>query len=239
VVAGEVKALATQTARATEEIAAQVTAIRTATTESVAAVREVGTAIGEVEEVATAIAAAVEQQASSTREIAAGVQAVTVSAQEAHQSMRELSTIAERTDVASARVLGGADEVHSDADKLRAEVTQFLDAMAHADAEERRRYERVVVQGIEATLRTAGRAETRVPVVDMSRGGAALRCDWTLDPGVEVYLGLPGADGPVTARVVRCDGTAMALAFCQEATVLRRVDRVLKRLADQGNAVAA
>src|SRR6202012_1588116 len=119
--------------KATEEIAAQVAAIRTATAESVAAVREGGTAISEVEEVATAIAAAVEQQASSTREIAAGVQAVTGSAQDAHRSMQELSAIAAQTDVASAKVLGGADEVRSDADTLRAEVTQFLDAMAHAD----------------------------------------------------------------------------------------------------------
>jgi methyl-accepting chemotaxis protein len=239
VVAGEVKALATQTAKATEEIAAQVTAIRTATAESVAAVREVGTAITEVEEVATAIAAAVEQQAASTREIAAGVQAVTVAAQEAHQSMRELLTIAEQTDAASAKVLGGTNEVRSDAGKLRGELTQFLDAMAHADADERRLYERIAVKGVEATLRTAGRAEMRAQVVDMSRGGTAVRCDWPLDAGVEVHLDLPGADGPVTARVVRCDRGSMALAFRQEATMLRRVDQVLTRIGDRGIAIAA
>jgi methyl-accepting chemotaxis protein len=239
VVAGEVKALATQTGKATEEIAAQVSAIRTATAESVAAVREVGTAISEVEEVATAIAAAVEQQAASTREIAAGVQAVTVSAQDAHRSMQELSTIAEQTDVASAKVLGGADEVRSNADMLRAEVTQFLEAMASADAEERRRYERIVVKGLEATLQTAGRPKARAPVVDISRGGAALRCDWPLDPGVEVDLELPGADGSVTARVVRCDRGVLALAFRQEATMLRRVDQVLTRIGDNRMAIAA
>ena len=239
VVAGEVKALATQTAKATEEIAAQVNAIRTATTESVAAVREVGTAISKVEEVATAIAAAVEQQAASTREIASGVQAVTISAQEAHQSMRELSAIAEQTDVASAKVLGGADEVRSDADTLRAEVTQFLDAMAHADADERRLYERIVVQDVEATLQTAGLPETRGSVVDISRGGAALRCNWALDAGVEVHLGLPGADGRITARVVRCERGVMAVAFRQEVSMLRRVDQVLLRIGGQGVAAAA
>jgi methyl-accepting chemotaxis protein len=134
VVAGEVKGLATQTAKATEEIAAQVAAIRAATTEAVAAVRDVGAAIAEVEQVANAIAGAVEQQASSTREIASGVQAVSIAAGEAHQSMQELSTIAGQTDLASGKVLGGAEEVGRDAGTLRAEVTRFLDAMAQAGA---------------------------------------------------------------------------------------------------------
>ena len=60
VVAGEVKALATQTAKATDEIATQITAIRATTGEAVSAVRDVTASIGEVNEVATAIAAAVE-----------------------------------------------------------------------------------------------------------------------------------------------------------------------------------
>ena len=77
VVASEVKTLATQTARATEQIGAQIVAIRTATGDAVEAVRDVGLAIGQVAEVATAIAAAVEQQATATREISSSVQNVT------------------------------------------------------------------------------------------------------------------------------------------------------------------
>jgi methyl-accepting chemotaxis protein len=130
VVAGEVKGLATQTAKATDEIATQIAAIRSATAEAVTAVRDVTTAIGEVEHVATAIAAAVEEQASSTREIAAGVQSVTLSAQEANQAMQEVSAIAERTDQASSDVLSGAADVSRDAETMRTEVTRFLEAMA-------------------------------------------------------------------------------------------------------------
>jgi methyl-accepting chemotaxis protein len=132
VVAGEVKGLATQTAKATEEIATQIGAIRTATAEAVDAVRDVATAIGEVEQVATAIAAAVEEQASSTREIAAGVQSVTASAQEANQAMQEVSSIAESTDESSREVLSGAGDVGRNADTLRTEITRFLQAMATA-----------------------------------------------------------------------------------------------------------
>lgn len=139
VVAGEVKALATQTAKATNEIAMQIDAIREATGEAVAAVREVSTSIGAVSGVATAIAAAVEEQAAATREIVASVQTVTAATQEATLAMQEVSTIAESTDLASGMVASGADEVARDADKMRAEVTQFLKAMASNDDEERRK----------------------------------------------------------------------------------------------------
>ncbi len=131
VVAGEVKALAAQTAKATDEIATQITAIRASTGEAVNAVREVSATIGEVNEVATAIAAAVEQQAAATREIAASVHTVAVATQDAARAMQEVSSISELTDAASAKVLAGAADVGRDADTLRDKVTQFLDAMAN------------------------------------------------------------------------------------------------------------
>jgi methyl-accepting chemotaxis protein len=135
VVASEVKALATQTARATDDITTQIAAIRAATAEAVAAVREVGTAIGQVEEVATAIAAAVEEQASVTQNIVASVHTVTTATQEATAAMQDVSAASERTDAASGKVLEGADAVGRDADTMRGEVTQFLQAMAAAAAQ--------------------------------------------------------------------------------------------------------
>jgi methyl-accepting chemotaxis protein len=132
VVAGEVKGLASQTAKATDEIAMQITEIRAVTSDAVTAVRDVSTTISQVEQVATAIAAAVEEQAASTREIAVGVQSVTVVAQNADQAMREVSSIAEETDAASNQVLNGAAEVGQNADMLRTEMTQFLEAMARS-----------------------------------------------------------------------------------------------------------
>jgi methyl-accepting chemotaxis protein len=221
VVAGEVKGLATQTAKATDEIAAQIAAIRAATAEAVTAVRDVAAAIGEVEQVATAIAAAVEEQASSTREIAAGVQSVTVSAQDANQAMQEVSTIAEKTDLASSTVLTGAGDVGRDADTLRSEVTQFLEAMAHANEEDRRHYERITGDGATANLRIGDRTGSAVPIVDISRGGVALGCDLSVAAGAEARLDLPGADEPVAARVCRTEGGRLTLAFRQDPATLR------------------
>jgi len=231
VVAGEVKGLATQTTTATKEIATQIAAIRTATGEAVNAVRAVNAAIGEVNQVATAIAAAVEQQAAATREIAASVQAVTVAAQDATLSMREVSSISETTDSASAKVLAGADELGHNADTLRGEVTQFLQAMASANEEDRRRYERVAGNGAEVVMRTTGQPDRRAVIADISRGGMAIRSDWKPEAGAEVRVELPFAGAPVTARVVRWHDGVLAFAFRQDEETRRRIDRAMERIA--------
>ena len=135
VVASEVKTLATQTARATDQIGAQIVAIRASTGEAVDAVRDVSLAIGQVASVATAIAAAVEQQAAATQEISASVQNVTQATSVAAQAMEQVLTIAEQTDLASRSVLTAADEVGQTAHTLRVEVNDFLSC----DATGRRR----------------------------------------------------------------------------------------------------
>jgi methyl-accepting chemotaxis protein len=150
VVASEVKTLATQTARATDQIGAQIVAIRTSTNEAVEAVRDVSLAIGDVASVATAIAAAVEQQAAATQEISSSVQNVTRATNTAAQSMEQVLTIAEQTDIASRSVLTAADEVGRTADTLRVEVNDFLSAMKRGEGEvdERRTSERVAGAGV-------------------------------------------------------------------------------------------
>ena len=75
--------------------------------------------------------------------------------------------------------------------------------MASNDDAERRRYERIAGNGTQAVLRPRGAAEMRVAIIDISRGGVSLRCDWRADAGTEVPIGLPGAAGPVIARIVR------------------------------------
>src|SRR5205823_2475962 len=73
VVASEVKQLAAQTAKATDEIATQIAGMQTATQDSVAAIKEIGTTIGRISSIASSIAAAVEEQGAATQEIARNV----------------------------------------------------------------------------------------------------------------------------------------------------------------------
>ncbi len=238
VVAGEVKALATQTARATEDIATQVAAIRSATGETVDAVREVRTSIEEVNAVAAAIAAAVEEQATATREIASSVQTVTAATLESTKAMQEVAAIAERSDVASGMVMTGADDVAREADTLRGEVTEFLQVMARNDDEERRRYERIPGNGAKAVLRPHGAPEIHAAIADISRGGVALRCDWSASVGTDVSVELPGADEAMIARVVHARAGLLGLAFRQDPVMLRRADQALALIARRTAAAA-
>ncbi len=239
VVANEVKALATQTASATNEIATQIAAIRAATTEAVDAVREVSAAIGQVEEVATAIAAAVVQQASVTQGIVASVHSVTTATLETTRAMREVSEASERTEDASAKVLTGANDLGRDADTLRGEVTQFLEAMAGTSEEGRRQYERIDGNGVEVVLRLPDGSRRPVPITDISRGGVSLHCDWWADAGTEVQVELPSGAGTVIARTVRTHDGVLGLAFRLDEVTLQSVDHALAFIGAKASQAAA
>jgi hypothetical protein len=114
----------------------------------------------------------------------------------------------------------------------------FLAAMAKTDEDNRRRYERIDGNGSRATLRVRGGEDAQVAIVNISRGGVALRTDWFAPAGTEVQLGLPGASGAVVARTVRSQGGMLALAFRQDESVLRQVDIALEHI-DSRNARGA
>jgi methyl-accepting chemotaxis protein len=226
VVASEVKALSAQTARATEQISAQVAAIQSATQGAVGAVAEVSQAIGEMSQVATAIAAAVEQQGAATREISASVQLVAGATQRATTAMHQVSQVSEAAGRTSREVLATAGEVAQVSGTLRQEVDQFLVAM-RADDSNRRQYERVSGKGIIATLRANGHPERTSEIQDVSRGGMGLRCDLGLAAGAAVTIALDGVAGSVSGRVARCSAGATAVAFRQDPANLTVVDQML------------
>jgi hypothetical protein len=70
----------------------------------------------------------------------------------------------------------------------------------------------------------------RVVISDISRGGVGLQCDWQAAVGAEVEIDLPGSDKAVVARMVRSRDGLLALAFRQDAAVLRRVDSALDNI---------
>ncbi len=126
VVASEVKSLANQTAKATEEIAAQIGAIQAATTDAVSAIQGIGSTIGEISEIASAISGAVDQQSSATREIATNVQQAASGTQEVSQNISGVTQAASETGEAASQVLGAADELSKQSELLRDQVDSFL-----------------------------------------------------------------------------------------------------------------
>jgi len=132
VVASEVKSLASQTAKATEDIAAQVQAIQAATGGAVDAIQGISGTIVTINEISTAIAAAVEEQASATHEISRSVQQAASGTQEVTGNIERVSAAAGETGTAAGQVLGAAGDLTRQADSLRREVERFLSAIKAA-----------------------------------------------------------------------------------------------------------
>jgi methyl-accepting chemotaxis protein len=126
VVASEVKSLAGQTAKATEEIGAQITRLQNETKDAVEAIKGITTVIEEVSSIATAIASAVEEQGAATAEIARNVQQTAGSAQMVTTNIAGVSEGAASTGAAADQVLSAAGELSRQAESLSAEVSGFV-----------------------------------------------------------------------------------------------------------------
>lgn len=126
VVASEVKALAAQTAKATDEISAQIASMQTATQDSVSTIKEIGKTINQISEISSAIAAAVEEQGAATQEISRSVQQAAQLSGEVAASITDVSKGAGETGAASGQVLSSAQMLSSDSARLKTEVQKFL-----------------------------------------------------------------------------------------------------------------
>jgi methyl-accepting chemotaxis protein len=132
VVASEVKQLASQTAKATEEIGAQIASMQTATQESVGAIKEIGGTIGRISEIAGAIAAAVQEQGAATGEIARNVGEAAKGTAEVASNITAVNRGAGETGSASAQVLSSAQSLSAESNHLKAEVEKFLSTVRAA-----------------------------------------------------------------------------------------------------------
>jgi methyl-accepting chemotaxis protein len=132
VVASEVKELASQTAKATEEIAGQVTAIQSATGDCVIAIGGISDTIREISGIATTIAAAVEEQDSATREIARSVQQAATGTSEVSLNVTGASQAADQSRILANNVLVASGELNQHANALFKSVDSFLAGLRDA-----------------------------------------------------------------------------------------------------------
>jgi methyl-accepting chemotaxis protein len=126
VVASEVKALANQTAKATEEIATQVSAMQSSTSEAVLSIGGITETIAQMSEITTSIAASVQQQGEATREIARNIQSAAAGSSEISAHIGGVTTAAAATGLAASDVLSNARELDNQSSMLRHAVDEFL-----------------------------------------------------------------------------------------------------------------
>jgi methyl-accepting chemotaxis protein len=132
VVAQEVKALAAQTAKATEDISIQIAEMQTATQDSVVAIKDISGTINRISEIASTIAAAVEEQDAATQEISRNVQQAAAGTTQVASNITEVNQGATATGAASEQVLSSAQSLSNESNHLKVEVEKFLNTVRAA-----------------------------------------------------------------------------------------------------------
>jgi methyl-accepting chemotaxis protein len=228
VVANEVKTLANQTARATEEIGVQIQAVQSVTGETVQAVRSIGETINAIDQAAAAIATSIEEQSAATREIARNVQEASQGTRHVTEIIGQVSDGAGTTGLSAKQLFETANALSAQAGELTGDVTDFLAALRENG--NRRRFERIAVH---LTIQVNGRAAT---THDLSEGGVGLEEDMGLAPGSSVQVTLDG-QAPVRARVVTTSHGRTRLQFAlDDATQARLAQAVARWRADGAQA---
>jgi len=198
VVANEVKALANQTAKATEDIANQVGSMQAATKEAVDAIESIVTVIGEMNEMTTAVSAAVEEQTASTSEISQNAQ---LAARSTQVSTENISEVHGSTNVTGRH----AEQVREAADEVSHRIHQMqtaLDRIMHAGDEGERRQSALHTVNVAVTI-DLGAGDTRSCLLnDVARNGVGT-VDRSLDGerGQDFVMALPDV-GSVNGSIV-------------------------------------
>ncbi|SBW12959.1 putative Methyl-accepting chemotaxis sensory transducer [uncultured Alphaproteobacteria bacterium] len=126
VVAGEVKSLATQTAKATEDIGRQIGEVQSSTGEAVDAIQEISTIIARISGIQATIASAVEEQTAATAEIARNVEQAAAGTREVSSHITEVTDAAGRAGAGASELLAAAGELAQQSERLDSEVEDFI-----------------------------------------------------------------------------------------------------------------
>lgn len=126
VVASEVKALAAQTAKATDEIGQQITGMQQASNRSVSAIQSISDTIGRINEVTTAVSAAVQEQNAATQEIARSVTDASSGSGQAETTVRKMASTINETGDAFTEMVSQAEELSAQADTLRSQTDRLI-----------------------------------------------------------------------------------------------------------------
>ena len=129
VVASEVKSLANQTAKATEDISAQIGAIQGATGDAASAIKAIAETVTKVDEIAASIASAVEEQSAATQEIARNAQQAAAGTTEVSSNVSGVTQAASETGSASSEVLEAAKGLATQSNTLSGQIEKFLKSM--------------------------------------------------------------------------------------------------------------
>jgi methyl-accepting chemotaxis protein len=231
VVANEVKNLAGQTAKATEEIGRQIDEIQSVSHTAVAAVKEIDRTIGEMDEISGAIATAIEEQGAATQEIGRNVVHAAQASREVSARIFDVSKEAASTGERVATVRAAATEVADAIAELRNTLVQVVrTSTAEVDRRELPRF--AVAQ---ACTLTVGSRAMQATIANMSEGGALIAGADALPAGAQGRLAVKGLGLDVQFTVVEAGPAGLRIRF---ADAQGDHDRIHAALESYGTAAA-
>ncbi|WP_421979688.1 methyl-accepting chemotaxis protein [Roseibium sp.] len=210
VVASEVKELAEQTSKATDEISGRITGIQTSVKDAAGAIEHIADKVSEIKSLTSSVAGAIEEQRSANQEIARSAKSASDSTGEAASSMQTVSTAVQQTSEEASSVNSASDLVSEASTTLAEEVEQFLFEVTK-DVEDRRKVERKSLSE-NVTLTLEDGAAHSVQLVDVSVSGAQI-VDMP-DLPVGARLSLSFKDGTqLRGTVARQTGSSCGIEF--------------------------
>ncbi len=226
VVAGEVKQLATQTARSTEEITRHVNEVRLATSAAVAAVQQIDAKINEVNAIAGAIAAAVEEQGAATAEIARNVAETAAAVNEMASRNSEVSGEAEQAGQYAGDVLDGTKVLDGAVSNLRRAIIRTV--RNSTEEVDRRLFKRHAVD-LECRVESGGTVQS-ARISDISEGGARLTGVTGLSLSGHATARIDGLPAPMRFTVVGSEDDGLRIVFESDEAGARGLKALLDRL---------
>jgi methyl-accepting chemotaxis protein len=222
VVAHEVKNLANQTAKATEEIGQQVSAMQEATRDAVAAISSIGKVITEMNEIAGRVSGGISEQGSATQDIAANVAEAATGTRAVSSGMEDVSDGTGQVGELSGQVRAAADEVAGMVHDMQENLTRIV---RESIAGNRRREDRREIEA-HAKLKAANTWRAG-DIRDLSRSGAGVEGDLALAEGAEVRLEVPNV-GEVSGTVRHAGKGHTGIEFHADAGTQRRLEEIVR-----------
>ncbi|KAA5606715.1 HAMP domain-containing protein [Roseospira marina] len=203
VVANEVKTLANQTAKATEDIGVQIAAVQGATQEAVAAIEDISNIIREINDISTAVSAAVEEQSAATNEISHNAQLAARNTQDSSDNIEHVRASTGVTGEQARTVEQAAEDVRN---RIR-QMEEALERIVKSGSEEERQANTLYTVNVSATLNLGGQNTVTCLLQDVARSGVGT-LDRVLDSdrGQEFVMSIPGL-GDLHGSVVAHTGS--------------------------------
>lgn len=214
VVASEVKNLASQTAKATEEISTQIGSIREETQGAVGAIRSISETIEQINEISESIAGAVQQQSNATQEISASVQNTVQHMSEVSSQVADVIGGTEQVNRHSNTVMENAEQTSANIGRLETRMGTVLSELRESANVDRRTEHRT--QGSWSGQVIDGERQLDVMIGNASLGGVLLEKCQDLKEGVVVTLTLDGLEENLSAHVVAVSPQGAHLKFILE-----------------------